>query len=106
MAIMQSGDYRVFLAHFIMGNVFVKAGDIVTAGQPLGLAGNSGFSAEPHLHINVFKNYDTEPYDEAHASQSLRKRRDMIYDDYRYSGTSYPFTFDGKYYVINDVMTK
>lgn len=43
----------VFLAHLKQGSVVVKEGDIVTYGQPLGCVGNSGFSSEPHLHIQA-----------------------------------------------------
>jgi len=43
----------VFLAHLKKGSVIVKQGDIVTYGQPLGCVGNSGFSTEPHLHIQA-----------------------------------------------------
>jgi len=39
--------------------VFVKEGDKVITGQPLGLAGNSGFSLEPHLHIQVHARTNT-----------------------------------------------
>lgn len=43
----------IFLGHMKYNSVFVKAGDSVYAGQPLGLAGNSGMSIEPHLHIQA-----------------------------------------------------
>lgn len=43
----------VLLAHMAPGSVAVQAGDPVTAGQRLGAVGNSGNSAEPHLHIHV-----------------------------------------------------
>jgi murein DD-endopeptidase MepM/ murein hydrolase activator NlpD len=37
--------------------VAVKAGDVVRAGQILGHVGNTGSSAEPHLHMHI----DDEP---------------------------------------------
>ncbi|SFE86281.1 Peptidase family M23 [Chitinophaga sp. CF118] len=43
----------VFLAHLKKGSIIVKQGDMVTYGQPLGCVGNSGFSTEPHLHIQA-----------------------------------------------------
>jgi hypothetical protein len=46
----------VFLGHFSLGGVFVEEGDFVQAGQPLGVVGNSGWSLEPHLHIQVHRN--------------------------------------------------
>jgi hypothetical protein len=51
--IIDEGTYYVFMGHLKMGSIMVKAGDVVKPGQPLGLAGNSGFSLEPHLHIQV-----------------------------------------------------
>ncbi len=43
----------VFLGHLRHHGVFVQEGDSVTVGDPLGLVGNSGFSLEPHLHIQA-----------------------------------------------------
>ncbi|MBX7458683.1 M23 family metallopeptidase [Qipengyuania sp. 1NDH17] len=43
----------VLLAHFQPGTLAVDVGGEVTRGQPLGLAGNSGNTEEPHLHINA-----------------------------------------------------
>ncbi|PSL32104.1 M23 family metallopeptidase [Chitinophaga ginsengisoli] len=43
----------VFLAHLKQGSVIVKEGDVVKQGDPLGCVGNSGFSSEPHLHIQA-----------------------------------------------------
>lgn len=53
MVVIETDTYTVFLAHLKQGSVMVKAGDEVKVGEPLGRAGNSGFSAEPHLHIQV-----------------------------------------------------
>jgi hypothetical protein len=41
------------LAHFQQGSIRVKAGDHVTAGQVLGLCGNSGNSSEAHIHYHL-----------------------------------------------------
>ena len=41
------------LAHMQPGSITVAKGDTVTTGQLLGLAGNSGNSSEPHLHIHL-----------------------------------------------------
>jgi murein DD-endopeptidase MepM/ murein hydrolase activator NlpD len=35
------------------GSITVKQGDTITAGTHVGLAGNSGNSSQPHLHIHV-----------------------------------------------------
>jgi hypothetical protein len=61
--VITANDYTVFLGHMKRQCVFVKAGDVVKTGTPLGLAGNSGFSIEPHLHIQVHeKSRDSEPW--------------------------------------------
>lgn len=46
-------DRYVFLAHLHPGSVTVAAGDSVETGELLGLAGNSGNTSWPHLHIHV-----------------------------------------------------
>ncbi len=51
--LINGGDFYVFMAHLKFGCVFVHEGQKVVIGQPLGLAGNSGFSLEPHLHIQA-----------------------------------------------------
>ncbi len=39
--------------HFKLNGVFVKPGDTVVSGQLIGLSGNTGYSAFPHLHFEV-----------------------------------------------------
>jgi hypothetical protein len=46
------GEY-VLMAHFIPGSLAVAEGDIVSAGEQIGLTGNSGNSSEPHVHIHL-----------------------------------------------------
>jgi Membrane proteins related to metalloendopeptidases len=43
----------IFLAHMKKGSVVVHEGQWVVQGQALGCVGNSGFSSEPHLHIQA-----------------------------------------------------
>jgi len=47
-----NGEYSL-LAHMQHGSITVRTGDRVVAGQPLGLAGNSGNTSEPHLHYQL-----------------------------------------------------
>ncbi len=53
--LIEADGYFVYLGHLQRGGVFVQEGQSVAAGQPIGLAGNSGMSIEPHLHIQVHK---------------------------------------------------
>ncbi|WP_456370935.1 urea transporter [Thermodesulfatator atlanticus] len=45
--------FYVLLAHFKKGSIKVKEGEWVEQGQLLGLCGNSGYSPQPHLHVQV-----------------------------------------------------
>jgi hypothetical protein len=47
-----SGDHLV-LAHFRKDSVEVRVGQVLTAGDRLGVVGNSGNSTYPHLHLHV-----------------------------------------------------
>lgn len=51
--LIETHNSYVFLAHLKQGSVVVKEGDMVKQGDPLGCVGNSGFSSEPHLHIQA-----------------------------------------------------
>lgn len=46
-------DYYVLNAHMQPGSIKVKEGDKIKQGQIIGLLGNSGNSAAPHLHLHV-----------------------------------------------------
>ena len=46
---------EVTMAHMMQDSVLVKKGDRVAEGRPIGKVGNSGFSNEPHLHIQANK---------------------------------------------------
>lgn len=46
------GEFSV-MAHFKLGTLQVAVGDVVAAGQQLGLCGNSGNSSEAHLHYHL-----------------------------------------------------
>ena len=45
--------FHVALAHFAQNSLGVKTGDWVERGTILGRCGNSGYSPEPHLHVQV-----------------------------------------------------
>lgn len=46
------GEYG-FYAHLIKRSIKVKPGDVIEAGQEIGLCGHSGHSTEPHLHFHL-----------------------------------------------------
>jgi urea transporter len=46
-------DFFVEISHFSEGSLKVREGDWVERGAPLGLCGNSGYSPQPHIHIQV-----------------------------------------------------
>jgi hypothetical protein len=50
---MDCGGVGVLLAHLRQGSVRVSVGEHLATGQQLGEVGNSGQSAEPHLHIHA-----------------------------------------------------
>lgn len=76
-------DVEVILAHMITGSVVVEEGQQVSIGQLLGLAGNSGNSGEPHLHIHV---------------QALGAPTDTL------DSNPLAFTINGKYWLRNQIM--
>ncbi len=49
--ISDSRGYYVGVCHLAQGSLLVKAGDWVEAFQPIGLCGNSGYSPQPHIHM-------------------------------------------------------
>lgn len=55
----QNGEYSQ-PAHLAKGSAQVKPGDIVSAGQQIGVTGNSGWMDKPHLHFFIFKSAPTK----------------------------------------------
>jgi len=51
-------SHIVFLAHLRNSSIKVKEGQLLKAGELIGNIGNSGNSAIPHLHINLFDQMD------------------------------------------------
>lgn len=60
--LIETKNSYVFLAHLKKHSVIVKEGDRVKQGQPLGCVGNSGFSSEPHLHIQAHRKVPGMPW--------------------------------------------
>jgi hypothetical protein len=83
LAIDMGQDRVIIIAHMKPGSVMVSQGERVQAGQPIGLVGNSGRSAEPHLHIKVV----------------IPDKSDNIF-----RGEPVPMRFDGRFLTLNDVV--
>ncbi len=47
------GGWRTFYGHMCRGSIAVRKGDVVKAGQKLGLIGLSGLSEYPHVHFEL-----------------------------------------------------
>lgn len=73
--VIDCGQTRVLLAHLMSGSVTVKPGQFVKDNQVLGRIGNSGNTAEPHLHIQAWK---------------IEKESEAV-----------PLTFNGEFLVMN-----
>jgi len=50
-----SDDFGVLMGHLQQGSILVTAGDKVKKGQPVARAGNSGWTSQPHLHIQAMR---------------------------------------------------
>ncbi len=53
----------VILAHLRQGRMQVQEGDTISAGQPVGVVGNSGNTPEPHLHIHAYLEGEFPPWE-------------------------------------------
>lgn len=49
-----NGLYTQYV-HLVQHGAYVKVGDSVTRGQPIGQSGITGYTDEPHLHFNVLR---------------------------------------------------
>lgn len=48
-------DFGVLMGHLQKGSILVKAGDMVKKGQTIAQTGNSGWTSQPHLHIQAIR---------------------------------------------------
>jgi hypothetical protein len=48
-------DFGVLMGHLQKGSIQVKEGDMVKKGQPIAQTGNSGWTSQPHLHIQAMR---------------------------------------------------
>jgi hypothetical protein len=53
--LIQYGDVYVLVGHLQQGSITVAAGSHVRVGEPIAAVGNSGWTSQPHLHIQAMK---------------------------------------------------
>jgi hypothetical protein len=53
--VVKNGNYYFLLGHLKKGSILVGEGDYVSRNDLLGVAGNSGMSERPHLHMQLMK---------------------------------------------------
>lgn len=58
-SIAHDDGYRTLYSHLKKDSIRVDVGDIVTAGDAIGVVGSSGCSTGPHLHFEVYKGSKT-----------------------------------------------
>lgn len=81
--VIANGDLRVIVAHLHEGSATVRVGAAIDRGTPIGQVGNSGYSNEPHLHVQVLR--------VQHGRHAL--------------GTPVAFRLEGRFLAINDMVT-
>lgn len=82
--VIETDSFYVFIGHLRKGSALVAENEQVVAGQALAQVGNSGFSLEPHLHI------------QAHAKDG---------DKPWYRGKPLYIAFDGNTYLLFETIT-
>jgi hypothetical protein len=58
--VIKSGEYYFVLGHLKQNSIQVKEGDMVKQGDTLALAGNSGWTERPHLHMQLIFSEDED----------------------------------------------
>ena len=59
--VIKKGNYYLLMGHLRKESIQVKEGDLVRCNELLGLAGNSGWTERPHLHMQLIES-DSENY--------------------------------------------
>jgi hypothetical protein len=59
--VIRKNDLYLLMGHLKKGSIMVKEGDVVNANDQVALAGNSGWTERPHLHMQLIQS-DSENY--------------------------------------------
>ena len=53
-----NGEVKILICHMQKNSIQPQKGDTVKTGDVIGLVGNTGFSIEPHLHIQAYQTFN------------------------------------------------
>jgi murein DD-endopeptidase MepM/ murein hydrolase activator NlpD len=87
------GGWETRYCHMRRGSVAVKAGQIVTQGQPLGMVGLSGMTEFPHIHMDVKLDGRTvDPFVGTEGGEACAMGRAPLWDKAVLAALRYPPT--------------
>lgn len=100
--IRHNNGLETFYAH--LSKIYVKAGDIVHAGDVIGLSGNSGRSTGPHLHFETrYMGFAFDPLRIINFDNGDLKQRIMVLKRrYFNAGSRYDQDFDEEFLLVED----
>ena len=56
--LIKNGEVKILICHMQKNSIQPQKGDTVKTGEVIGLVGNTGFSIEPHLHIQAYQTFN------------------------------------------------
>ena len=56
--VIKNGEVEILICHMQKNSIQPQKGDTVKTGDVIGLVGNTGFSIEPHLHIQAYQTFN------------------------------------------------
>ena len=56
--VIKNGEVKILICHMQKNSIQPQKGDTVKTGEVIGLVGNTGFSIEPHLHIQAYQTFN------------------------------------------------
>lgn len=52
--VLKQGEIKILICHMQKNSILVQRGQEIKTGEPIGLVGNTGYTIEPHLHIQAY----------------------------------------------------